>query len=162
MEECGVGEATAMPDAARGLTGLAIATASQTGQETFGGVSVGGDDVLVMYTYGGDANLDGFISGDDYSTIDFNIAVPGADGYYNGDFNYDGIISGDDYSVIDFNIVAQGTPFPTTAGAASPRGGGGGHRGARATSLAVSGLLALLAGRRRRPQERGTVLPPGG
>ena len=37
-----------------------------------------GVQFLVSYTYAGDANLDGAITGDDYSTIDFNIAVPGA------------------------------------------------------------------------------------
>jgi hypothetical protein len=51
--------------------------------------------------------MDGFISADDYSSIDFNFGT-GASGWNNGDFNYDGIISGDDYSVIDFNIRAQG------------------------------------------------------
>jgi hypothetical protein len=55
-----------MPDAASGLTSLGVATADQTGYAggTFGGVSVGAGNVLVMYTYAGDANLDGFISGD--------------------------------------------------------------------------------------------------
>ena len=67
--------------------------------------------MLIKYTYAGDANLDGVISGDDYSSIDFNLEVPGASGYFNGDFNYDGIISGDDYSTIDFNILAQGAPL---------------------------------------------------
>ncbi|MEA2707869.1 MAG: hypothetical protein QOF78_470, partial [Phycisphaerales bacterium] len=69
-------------------------------------------DIVVMYTYSGDANLDGFISGDDYSTIDFHVGT-GAIGWFNGDFNYDGIISGDDYSTIDFNFAAQGLPIPT-------------------------------------------------
>jgi hypothetical protein len=65
----------------------------------------------VKYTYAGDANLDGIVSGDDYSAIDFNVLVPGASGWFNGDFNYDGIISGDDYSAIDFAILAQGAPL---------------------------------------------------
>jgi hypothetical protein len=112
----------------------------------FAGQTVTGASTLVMYTYGGDANLDGFVSGDDYSAIDFNIATPGANGWANGDFNYDGIISGDDYSVIDFNIVAQGTPFPT---------GGAGLSGVTAVpepaSLGLIGLAATaLVGRRRR------------
>jgi autotransporter-associated beta strand protein len=113
----GGGIVTSMPAAASGLTSLAVATAQQTGYAggTFGGVSVAAGEVVVMYTYAGDANLDGFISGDDYSAIDFNVAVPGASGWFNGDFNYDGVISGDDYSMIDFNIVAQGAPIPTAA-----------------------------------------------
>ncbi|MEA2734647.1 MAG: hypothetical protein QOE14_1098, partial [Humisphaera sp.] len=66
--------------------------------------------IIVKYTYAGDANLDGIISGDDYSTIDFYVGTS-ADGYSNGDFNYDGIVSGDDYSTIDFNYAAQGAPL---------------------------------------------------
>ena len=113
----GNGLTTTLPAALSGLTSLGVATADQTGYAggTFGGVSVGSGNVLVMYTYRGDANLDGFISGDDYSAIDFAAGVPGAAGWINGDFNYDGVISGDDYSAIDFNLVAQGPPISTTA-----------------------------------------------
>ncbi|MEA2709796.1 MAG: hypothetical protein QOF78_2397 [Phycisphaerales bacterium] len=114
----GGGIATRRSDALSGLTTLAVSTALETTFDNFGGLSVAGGDVLVMYTYAGDANLDGFISGDDYSTIDFNVGTS-ADGYSNGDFNYDGIISGDDYSTIDFNIVAQGAPFPVTSAPAA-------------------------------------------
>ena len=114
------GIVTSMPEATSGLTTFAVATAEQAGYvgSTFGGVSaLSADDVLVMYTCAGDANLDGFISGDDYSAIDFASGISGATGYANGDFNYDGIISGDDYSTIDFNLVAQGSPFPTSGAA---------------------------------------------
>jgi hypothetical protein len=109
---------TSLPDAVAGLTTVAVGRADDLGYTggTFGGVpSIAANDVLVMYTYAGDANLDGLISGDDYSAIDFNVLVPGSFGYSNGDFNYDGAITGDDYSAIDFNILAQGAPFPTSA-----------------------------------------------
>ena len=152
----GNGIVTSMSDGASGLTSLAVADAEQAGYVggTFGGVPVEAGNILVMYTYAGDANLDGFISGDDYSTIDFNIAVPNASGWYNGDFNYDGIISGDDYSVIDFNIVAQGAPFPTS--------GIGGLQvtpvpepaGACAAGVAAAVLLLARRSRHRRPGNR--------
>jgi hypothetical protein len=71
-----------------------------------------------MYTYAGDANLDGVIDGGDYGTIDNFVQVPGADGYFNGDFNYDGVIDGGDYGVIDNNIQAQGAGFPTSGSVA--------------------------------------------
>jgi hypothetical protein len=106
------------------LTTLAVADASdvldigETETAAWSGQTVTGASTLVMYTYGGDANLDGFISGDDYSSIDFYVGTA-ASGYYFGDFNYDGIISGDDYSTIDFNFAAQGAPFPTSASASS-------------------------------------------
>ena len=141
----GAGLTTSMPDAATGLTTLAIATADQTGLTIFGGVPVSGDDVLVMYTYGGDTNFDGKLDADDYGTIDFSVLVAGSDGYYNGDFNYDGVVNADDYGVIDFNILAQTTPFPTGGG------GGGGGGGAAA---GVAGVAAVPE-----PSAIGVLLP---
>jgi hypothetical protein len=66
-----------------------------------------------MYTYAGDANLDGQIDAGDYGIIDNFVQVSGASGYGNGDFNYDGFIDAGDYGIIDNNIQAQGAPFPT-------------------------------------------------
>ncbi|MEA2735758.1 MAG: fibronectin-binding autotransporter adhesin, partial [Humisphaera sp.] len=108
----GPGLTTSMADALSGLTTLGVASADETGRtgSLFGGVTLESGDVIVAYTYSGDANLDGFISGDDYSAIDFNVGTA-VSGWYNGDFNYDSIISGDDYSTIDFNYAAQGDPF---------------------------------------------------
>jgi GH43 family beta-xylosidase len=109
------GIGTSMPQALAQLSGLGIGEAAQvlglgvSETTTWQGVSVDASAVLVKYTWGGDANLDGIVSGDDYSSIDFNVATPSTNRYDNGDFNYDGIISGDDYSLIDFMIAAQGT-----------------------------------------------------
>ena len=86
---------------------------------TVAGQTVHGSDTLVMYTYGGDANLDGKINIDDYGRIDGNVGIAGSSGWYNGDFNYDGKINIDDYGIIDGNIGVQGAPFPTAAGIAS-------------------------------------------
>ena len=143
----GAGIGTSMGDAEGGLTTLAVAAASATEHAggTFGGASVSAGDVLVMYTYAGDANLDGFISGDDYSAIDFASGTPGAAGYVNGDFNYDGFISGDDYSVIDFNVVAQGPAFPTGSSA-----GVVGAVPEPAAGSAVAALIVASGIRRRR------------
>jgi autotransporter-associated beta strand protein len=93
---------------------------------TFAGQSVQGSDTIVMYTYGGDANLDGKINIDDYGRIDSNVGRSGSVfGWYNGDFNYDGKINIDDYGIIDGNIGAQGAPIPTILPASSATGGGG-------------------------------------
>jgi hypothetical protein len=114
----GFGITTGMADALSGLTGIGVAPAPAVLQfpgklprAVFDGHTITPAAVLLKYTYVGDANLDGVISGDDYSAIDFNIALGGASGWWNGDFNLDGIISGDDYTAIDFNIVAQGAPL---------------------------------------------------
>src|SRR5204863_2839268 len=99
-------------------TTLAVAEASQvlgSSGGLFGTESVDGTTVLVKYTYGGDANLDGKIDISDYGRIDFNIPL-GVNGWYNGDYNYDGKIDMSDYGIIDFNIGIQGPPIPSAPG----------------------------------------------
>jgi uncharacterized delta-60 repeat protein len=113
----GDGIFTSMSDARDGITTLAAreaadAMALDAGQTMlWNGFTVDATTVLVRYTYAGDANLDGQVTGDDYSAIDFGILVAGASGWVNGDFNYDGVVTGDDYSAIDFVILAQGAPL---------------------------------------------------
>jgi len=69
-----------------------------------------------MYTYGGDANLDGKLNVDDYIKIDSGIAS-NLTGWVNGDFNYDGKVNIDDYTtVIDANIGNQNGTFFTASG----------------------------------------------
>src|SRR5439155_13349539 len=60
----------------RVLTTLACMTAADAGfttPGTFRGVSVVPTDVLTAYTWGGDANLDRTINGDDYFQIGSNV-----------------------------------------------------------------------------------------
>jgi Dockerin type I domain len=80
---------------------------------TFEGQTVADGDVLVKYTYTGDADLSGKINAADYTLIDngFNsqsTAHP-LTGWRNGDFNYDGQINGDDYTLIDNAFNTQGS-----------------------------------------------------
>ena len=92
------------------LTTLGVASASETGYGgavLFGGQSVAGSDVLVKYTYAGDANLDGQVNGDDYFGIDNGIGGATID-FAHGDFNYDGKINADDYFLIDRGYAEQG------------------------------------------------------
>jgi autotransporter-associated beta strand protein len=109
------------------FTSIGVATAQQvkglanpTDTATFTGQTVTGSDTLVMYTYGGDANLDGKINVDDYGHIDSSVVLPGVSGWFNGDFNYDGKINVDDYGIIDSNVPIQGAAFPT--GSSAPAG----------------------------------------
>jgi fibronectin-binding autotransporter adhesin len=88
--------------AVAGNTTLGVAT----GIASFDSGTVQNTDVLVKYTYYGDANLDGHVDGGDYSLIDS--AVGGTKtGWQNGDFNYDGHIDGSDYSLIDNSFNQQ-------------------------------------------------------
>jgi len=73
----------------------------------FDGQSPALNDVLVKYTYYGDADLDGKVDGTDYSLVDggFNNRKTG---WINGDFNYDNVVDGTDYSLIDGGFNNQG------------------------------------------------------
>ncbi len=80
---------------------------------TFDGQTVGDADVLVKYTFLGDADLSGTLNANDYILIDTgfgtqNNAIP-LTGWRNGDFNYDGTINGDDYTLIDNAFNTQGS-----------------------------------------------------
>ena len=106
----GSGIMTSEPLAASQLTTLAVATAAQTGKLSFGGVPVSGNDVLVMYTWTGDANLSGSIDGDDFLQIDAGL-FGDLKGYFNGDFDYSGTVDADDYFLIDRAYARQTAPF---------------------------------------------------
>src|SRR5205085_2592725 len=92
------------------LTTLAIAEASMAlgpSGGVFDGETVDASAVLIKFTYGGDANLDGKLDIADYGLIDLNSPL-GSSGWFNGDFNYDGVIDIRDYGVIDFNLPLRG------------------------------------------------------
>jgi fibronectin-binding autotransporter adhesin len=86
----------------------------------FDGVNTTSADVLLKYTYYGDANLDGAVNGADYALIDTGFGTH-ATGWASGDFNYDGVVDGTDYSLIDntFNQL-KATGASSLAIVASP------------------------------------------
>jgi hypothetical protein len=151
----GAGISSSAAAAANGLTALGIAGAGDVlglpigATGTWSGQTISASDALIAYTYAGDANLDGFISGDDYSAIDFNVGTS-ASGWYNGDFNYDGIISGDDYSTIDFNYAAQGAPLIVSAPDSAMMSGVAVVPEPGSLSLVAFASATLLLRRRRR------------
>jgi hypothetical protein len=138
----GVGIITSQTNATTSvLTTLAIASADELGVTEWYGESVDFDDVLIAYTWGGDADLNGELNGDDYFFIDSNVANSGSVfGYHQGDFDLNGEINGDDYFIIDGNITAAqaaGGPPPSLAAVPEPS----------ALALLLAG--PLLARRRR-------------
>jgi autotransporter-associated beta strand protein len=106
------------------LSGTPLVSGSgqfNNGESTFDNQTVTDGDILVKYTYFGDALLTGSVTSADYLQIDngFNsqsTATP-LTGWYNGDFNYDGVINGDDYTLIDNAYNSQGAAFPTSVSA---------------------------------------------
>jgi len=92
----------------------------RTGGIAFDNVNTTATDVLVKYTYYGDADLSGTLDGADYQQIDNGFGLKLTD-WSNGDFNYDGVVDGADYALIDntFNQLAAGTdPLAIIASAA--------------------------------------------
>ncbi len=116
-----------------------------SGYTTFGGLAVTPDDILVKYTYTGDANLSGAVTFDDYVGMDnaFFGLIPNL-GWATGDINFDGTINFDDYSKVDQAFFFQGAPLSGEGGvAAVPEPG---------TWLlaALGSLAALFTGLRRK------------
>ncbi len=123
----GINSSSAAADANR-ITGLAVlqnnkkvfgsadgttadATAGNAFLTSFGGQSVGLNDVLVKFTYFGDTDLDGVVTAADYANIDLAFAhqqtLGPQSGWANGDFDYDGQITAADYSLMDSAFAAQ-------------------------------------------------------
>jgi hypothetical protein len=142
-----------------------VRPATATTTALWGGQTITGTDTLVMYTYGGDATLDGKINIDDYVRIDTGIAG-GLTGWSNGDFNYDGKVSIDDYiTVIDANIGNQNGVFPTASGGPASDFGGLSRAAGPVSAVpepAASGILLALALpflRRKRDRTRQRHIP---
>ena len=134
--------------AARANPLTTLAAVSNSGFANFSGQSVGPHDILIKYTYNGDANLDGTITSDDYFRIDSGfLAQPAAPTYNQGDFNYDGAITSDDYFLIDSAFLGQTAALADAAGltlvaASVPE--------PAATSVVVAMGVGILSGRRER------------
>ena len=141
-------------------TSIGVAKASDVRPSTatatalWAGQTITGTDTLVMYTYGGDATLDGKINIDDYVKIDTGIAG-GLTGWSNGDFNYDGKVNIDDYTtVIDANIGNQTGTFFASGGVSGSSGPIGVTAVPEPSAAAIVVLSTLLANTRRRRKIR--------
>jgi hypothetical protein len=86
------------------MTGLDYTTT--TLQTLFDNVTVAPTDVLVKYTWNGDANFSGTVDFDDYVRVDVGFNT-GLTGWSNGDFNYSGSVNFDDYVLIDVAFNTQ-------------------------------------------------------
>ena len=131
------------------LTAVGVISDPTTG--TFDGDSsaVAGD-ILVKYTYFGDANLSGKVDGSDYSLIDGGYKTTKT-GWYNGDFNYDGTIDGSDYALIDNAFNLQGSPLKFSPSALV----------AAVESATVSSVVSTrLSSGTGRPVDESPAVPP--
>jgi autotransporter-associated beta strand protein len=111
----------------------------------FSGVQVqSGSDVVVRYTYRGDANLNGQVDSVDFNALAAAYGATSGGVWKDGDFNYD-----DKINTLDFNYLAgnfNATPIPSalpgaTLGSVVPEPG--------SLSLIALGIAGLVARRRR-------------
>jgi hypothetical protein len=118
-------------------TALGFAEASAVGITSFQGQSFDDSSVFIRYTFTGDANLDGTVTGTDFNALATNFNQTGKS-WVDGDFNYDGIVN-----ALDFNAIA--TNFGQAMSAAVP----GSVVPEPAGFCGILGL-GLLIGRRRK------------
>jgi hypothetical protein len=132
-------------------------SALYTSKNLFDGYAPGASDILIKFTYYGDANLDGKVDGSDYVRIDSGYLTH-ATGWYNGDFNYDGVVNGSDFTLIDNAFNSQGASLaasissPTAEATAEIAGSTPVPEPASVALMALAG--AQLLGRRRHRWDR--------
>lgn len=114
-----------------------------------------GTAVSVMYTYYGDANLDGVVNTLDFNDLASNYGAGTTDGsgvWVQGDFNYDGSVTSSDFDILAGNFGKQ---LPTSADVPEGDAVAMGALGSvvpepASIALLALGSAAMLRGRRRR------------
>ncbi len=95
-----------------GTAGGAIVSSAASGALFGVGYADGADGVVaglssgqleIKYTLYGDANLDGLVSGDDFTILAANLGKS-VSNWDQGDFNYDGLVNGDDFTLLVGNL----------------------------------------------------------
>jgi uncharacterized delta-60 repeat protein len=99
----GITSSTAAAADSSHLTSLGYATAAELDKTSFAGVSgLTAADIVVKYTYSGDANLDGQVDIGDLGLLSGRWQQSGQD-WFNGDFSYDGIVDIGDLGILAGN-----------------------------------------------------------
>jgi hypothetical protein len=114
------------------------------------------DEIEIMFTLLGDANLDGTVNGDDFSQFSHNLGQSGMS-WDDGDFNYDGTVNSEDFASFSHNLGQTDSLASPTAGVLEAANG---ISLANVPEPASIGLLALgvvgvLAQRRRYKRTAG-------
>ena len=125
---------------------------------TFAGQTVGSSSILVKFTRGADADLDGIVGNSDVTIVGGKFGAAGSGEWYFGDFDYSGSCDNADVTALGelFNPSAPplsgeqlGAQFGS-AFAAAFEGGAGGSAVPEPAGLVILGLGALGLTRRQR------------
>ncbi len=111
-------------------TAIGFADNAEYGASDFKGVAVDGDDILVRYTYYGDATLDGMVDADDFTQFLGGYNNNGVNGpltvtqtWLNGDFDYSGLVDADDFTQFLAGYNDQGGQLSVMSGLVSGASG---------------------------------------
>jgi len=128
---------------------------------SFSGQTVGSSSILIKFTRGADADLDGIVGNSDVTIVGGKFGAAGSGEWYFGDFDYSGSCDNADVTALGglFNPAALplsaeqlSAQFGDSFAAAFASGQSGGFVPEPA-SLALAGLCALTWTRRRRRQK---------
>jgi hypothetical protein len=112
----GLTSSAAAADAA-GLTALGYAANADLRLSSFHGIAgLTTDDLLVCYTYYGDADLDGQVTLDDFSQFlhGYQTQSAATNNWLNGDFDYDDQVTLDDFSQFLYGYQNQGSALASS------------------------------------------------
>jgi hypothetical protein len=128
-----------------GITAIGVVMNADAGYTTFDGIAVDANSVLVKYTFLGDTDLEGQVTGFDEQIVTNNNdnGVTGG-GWISGDFGYQGAVNGFDQQQAVNNQISQ-SQYPFTSPAAVSSGAVGAGSVPEPSSIVLLGLAALVA-----------------
>ena len=109
----GINSSAAATDA-NGLTALGYLDNAEPQATEFAGVSgLTGTEILVKFTYYGDADLSGDVTLDDFTQFlnGFQTQSAATNNWLNGDFDFSGTVTLDDFTQFLFGMQNQGGPL---------------------------------------------------
>jgi endonuclease/exonuclease/phosphatase family metal-dependent hydrolase len=111
----GINSSTAAVDASK-VTALGSGDGATLSRSAFQGITgLGPSDVLLRYTYYGDADLSGAVTLDDF-TLFLNGYQAGGTSWQQGDFDYSGAVTLDDFTLYLRGYQQQGAPLAEIEG----------------------------------------------